>query len=174
MLATMKSDKVDSATKVAPKPILLAAKIDSLAEKKETARMGSYEKSIMPASGEAVEICVFLKPDLHEDIDACVTFVDDVKWVVCPSSFAKQTTKCKKIALLAIMQKMTILATESMLLDQEDTKAVEDVGKAIVAEAYFSAEKIKRLESELVTLNGFNISALTSLQLETTIQEILN
>ncbi|KAM1119955.1 hypothetical protein ACFX15_043313 [Malus domestica] len=49
-LATMNSDKVDSAAKVAPRPILFAAKTDSSARKVETARVGSCEKSTRPAS----------------------------------------------------------------------------------------------------------------------------
>ena len=44
----------------------------------------------------------------------------------------------------------------------------------MAAEAYSSAEKIKRLDSELVALNGSNISTLTSLQLETARHEIVD
>ena len=47
----------------------------------------------------------------------------------CPSSFAKHTTEYMKTALLAMMQKTTILAAESMLLDQKDTKAAKEVAK---------------------------------------------
>ena len=43
----------------------------------------------------------------------------------------------------------------------------------MVAEAYSSSEEIKRLNSELVALKGSNISAPTSLQLETACQEIV-
>ena len=60
-----------------------------------------------------------------------------------------------------------------MLLDQ-DTKAAKEVAKVVVAEAYSSADKIKKLESELVALKGSNISAPTSLQLETVHQEIVD
>ncbi|KAM2748736.1 hypothetical protein EV2_027724 [Malus domestica] len=63
-LAIMKSDKVDSATKVAPRPIPYAAKTDSPAGNEETARVGSCKKSTKPASGEAAEIYVPLKPYL--------------------------------------------------------------------------------------------------------------
>ena len=42
-LAIMKSDKVDSAAKVALRPTSLAAKTNSPAEKDETARVGSCE-----------------------------------------------------------------------------------------------------------------------------------
>ncbi|KAM1760565.1 hypothetical protein ACFX12_003426 [Malus domestica] len=63
-LAIMKSDKVDSAAKVAPRPIPYATKTDSPAGNEKTARIGSCEKSTKPASGEAAEIYVLLKPDL--------------------------------------------------------------------------------------------------------------
>ena len=76
--------------------------------------------------------------------------------------------------LLAMMQKTVILAAESMLFDQEDTKVAKEMAKTMVAEAYFSAEKIKRLESKLVALKGFNISTSISLQLETARQEIVD
>ncbi|KAM2457076.1 hypothetical protein ACFX1W_006042 [Malus domestica] len=88
----MKSDKVDSAAKVEPKPTHLATEIDSSTEKKETSRVSSCEKSAKPVSGEVAEICALLKQDLLEDMDACAKFVGGVKGVVCPSSFAKYTT----------------------------------------------------------------------------------
>ncbi|KAM1331140.1 hypothetical protein ACFX14_043775 [Malus domestica] len=115
-LATMNSDKVDSTAKVALRPTHFAAETDSLARKEETAHVGSYEKSIKPASGEAAEICVLWKLDLLEDMDACAN------------------------------------------------TAAKDVAKTMVAEAYSSAEEIKRLNSKLVALKGSNIFAPTSLQ----------
>ncbi|KAM1862486.1 hypothetical protein ACFX14_002941 [Malus domestica] len=63
-LAIMKSDKVDSGAKVAPRPIPYAAETNSPAGNEETARVGSCEKSTKPASGEVAEIYVLLKPDL--------------------------------------------------------------------------------------------------------------
>ncbi|KAM1285431.1 hypothetical protein ACFX2J_027993 [Malus domestica] len=110
-LAITKSDKVDSTAKVALRPIPSVAKIDSSAGKKKTACMGSCEKSTKPVFGEAAEICVLLKPNLLEDMDACAKFVNG---------------------------KMAILAAESMLLDQEDTKDADEVAKAVAAEAYSS------------------------------------
>ena len=163
-LAIMKSDKVDSAAEVGPRPTPPAVETDSPAEKEETALVGSCEKSIKPVSGEAAEICVLLKPDLLDDVDACAKFVDDVRKVVYPSFFAKHTTEYGKTALLAMMQKTAISAAESMPLDQEDIKAAKEVAKVVAAEAYSSSDKIKRLESELVALKGSNISAPTSLQ----------
>ena len=103
-LAIMKSDKVDSAAEVALRPIPYAAETNSPAGNEETARVGSCEKSTKPASGEAAEIYVLLKPDLLEDMDACAKFVDGVRKVVCPSSFAKHITQHRRTALLAMMQ----------------------------------------------------------------------
>ncbi|KAM2844241.1 hypothetical protein COP1_026838 [Malus domestica] len=115
MLTIMKSDKVDSAAKVAPMPTPYAVEIDSPAGKKKTVCMSSCEKSIKPASREAAEICVLLKPNMLEDMDACAN------------------------------------------------KAANEVTKTMAAEAYFSVEEIKRLDSELVALKGSNMSAPTSL-----------
>ncbi|KAM2515664.1 hypothetical protein ACFX1W_027885 [Malus domestica] len=102
-LATMNSDKVDSAAKVELRPTPFAAETDSPVRKKETARVGSCEKSTKPASGEPAEICVLLKLDLLEDMDVCTKFVDGGRKVVCPSSFAKHMTQYRRIALLAMM-----------------------------------------------------------------------
>ncbi|KAM1185534.1 hypothetical protein ACFX2G_015136 [Malus domestica] len=154
-LVTMKCNKVDPDTKVAPMPILLAFKTSLPAEKEETTCVGCCEKSTKPVSGEAVEICDLSKPDLLEDVDAYANLVDGVKGVIYPSSFAKHTTQYRRTALLAMMQKTTILAAEFMLIDQEDTKAAKEMATTIAAEAYSSAEKIKRLEFKLVILKGF-------------------
>ncbi|KAM1764363.1 hypothetical protein ACFX11_003624 [Malus domestica] len=164
-LAIMKSDKVDSTTKVVPRPTPLATKTDSPTGKEKTARVGSCEKSIKPASGEAAEICTLLKPELLEDMDACAKFVDDIIGIICPSLFTKYTTKYMKTVLLTMMQKTAILVAESMLIDQEDTKTTKEVAKAVADEDYFYAEKVERLASEFVALKGY-ISILTSLQLE--------
>ncbi|KAM1054488.1 hypothetical protein EV1_001756 [Malus domestica] len=84
-LAIMKSDKVDSTSKVVPRPIPPAAVTDSPARKEETTRVGSCEKSTKPDSREAAEIYVLLKPDLLEDMDVYAKFVNDVKGIVRPS-----------------------------------------------------------------------------------------
>lgn len=68
----MKTDKADSATKMVPRPIPLAAKTDSPIEKKQTAHVGSFEKSPKPISGESIEIYALLKLNLLEDIDVYV------------------------------------------------------------------------------------------------------
>ncbi|KAM1489389.1 hypothetical protein ACFXTO_032660 [Malus domestica] len=103
--ANMKSDKVDSAARVAPKPTPLAIEIDSPTEKEETAHVGSYEKSTMLVSGEAAEIYALLKPYMLEYMDACAKLIDGVKWVVCLSSFAKHTMEYRRTALFAMIQK---------------------------------------------------------------------
>ncbi|KAB2635293.1 hypothetical protein D8674_025827 [Pyrus ussuriensis x Pyrus communis] len=90
-LAIMKSDKVDFAAKVALRPTPSAAETDSPVGKEETTHVGSFEKSIKPASRKAAEICVFLKPDLLEDMDICAKLVDGVK---------KLETACQEIVVL--------------------------------------------------------------------------
>ncbi|RXI09282.1 hypothetical protein DVH24_033899 [Malus domestica] len=101
----MKNDKVDFDAKVVPRPISLATKTGSPAEKKKTTSMGSCEKSTKPVSGEVAEICALLKLDLLENMDACAELIGSVR------------------------RKTTILAIESVLIDQEDTKAVNEVAK---------------------------------------------
>ena len=93
--------------------------------------MGNCEKSTKPSSGDAAEICALLKLNLLEDMDVCAKFVDGVREVICPSSFAKHTTEYRKTALLAMMQKTAILVAEFMLLNQEDTKASKEVAKVV-------------------------------------------
>ncbi|KAM1426507.1 hypothetical protein ACFXTO_019181 [Malus domestica] len=85
----MKSDKVDSVTKVVPKLIPLTTETYSLVEKKKTAH--------------AAEICALLKPSLLKDMNSCAKFVDGVKGVICLSSFAKHTTENRMTTLLAMM-----------------------------------------------------------------------
>ena len=162
-LAIIKSGKVPLPARMTPKFVPSAAEIDSSAEKKEIVCTSSREKSTKSVFGDVAEICVLMKPDLLEDVDICSKFFDDVKGIVGPSSFVKHTTEYRSTALLAIMQKTTILVAESMLLDQEDTKAAKEVARTMVAKAYSSTEKVKKLESELATLKGSNISAPTSL-----------
>ena len=83
-LAIIKSHKMDFVAKVAPKPTSSATETDSPAGKEKTACVGSCEKSTKPASREADEICMLLKPDMLEDMDACAKFVDGVKKVCLP------------------------------------------------------------------------------------------
>ncbi|KAM1236764.1 hypothetical protein ACFX2G_038584 [Malus domestica] len=135
-LAIMKNDKVDSATKVAPRPTLLVAETDLPNRKDEIARVGCCEKSTKPASEEDTEIYAPLRPDFLEDMDAYAKFVDDVIGVVCSSSFAKHTIEYRNIALLVMMLKTAILAAEFMLLDQKDIKAAKKLAKVMAVEAY--------------------------------------
>ena len=83
-LAIMKSDKMDSAAKVALRPIPFTVETDSPAGKEETVRVGRCEKSTKLTSRETVEICVLLKPDLLKDMDSCAKFVDGVRKVCLP------------------------------------------------------------------------------------------
>ncbi|KAM1461310.1 hypothetical protein ACFX11_045681 [Malus domestica] len=173
-LATMKSDKVSMPAKMVPKPASSAAAPNSSTDKKETVRSGKLGESTKAVSGEFAEVCALLKPDLLEDMDTCAKFVDGVREIVGPSLFAKHTSEYRKAALLSMMQKTTLLAAESMFLDQDDTKAAKEMARTMAAEAYSSVEKINKLESELAVLKGSNIPAPTSLQLEAARQEIMD
>ncbi|KAB2608578.1 paramyosin-like [Pyrus ussuriensis x Pyrus communis] len=62
---------------------------------------------------------------------------------------------------------------ESMLLNQNNTEAAKEMTKIMAAEASSSVSLIKRLKSELITLKGSNISAPTSLELQTARQKII-
>ena len=59
------------------------------AGKEETACVGSCEKSIKPASGEADEIRVLLRPDLLEDIDAHIQDFEGAISELCSAAYAK-------------------------------------------------------------------------------------
>ena len=83
-LAIIKSNKMNYVSKVAPRPTSSATETDSPAGKEEIACIGSCEKSTKPVSREADEICVLLKPDMLEDMDACTKFVDGVRKVCLP------------------------------------------------------------------------------------------
>ncbi|KAM2088051.1 hypothetical protein ACFX1T_032169 [Malus domestica] len=87
----MKNNKVDFVAKMAPRPISFSVETDSHVKKEVTARVGSCEKSTKSTSGEVVEICALLKPDLLEDMNTYANFIDSVRGIVCPSSFATYT-----------------------------------------------------------------------------------
>ena len=73
-----------------------------------------------------------------------------------------------RAALLTMLQKMAVLAAESMVLDQEDTKA---------AQGWRGLWLLKLTpwpRTELAALKGSNVFAPTSLPLETARQEIAN
>ncbi|KAM1815721.1 hypothetical protein ACFX12_000203 [Malus domestica] len=125
-LITMKSGKVDSATKVAPRPVLLSAVTDSSTEKGKSARMGSCERSTESEARKFLEVCALLQANLFEDIDACAKFVDSVRKVVVPSySFVKCTTYSRSTSLIATMHKTFILVVESMCVDQDAVKCAK-------------------------------------------------
>ena len=119
----MKNGTTSSSAKVAPNPIPPAAETKLPSERGETACANGPGKSAKSNSKEAAEICALLRPDLLEDMDACAKFVDGVKGIIGPGSFVKHTPEYRRAALLTMMQKTTILAAESMVLDQEDIKA---------------------------------------------------
>ena len=171
-LASVKSGMTFSSAKVTPNLVPPAAEIKLPAERDETACANGPGESAKSNSKEAAEICALLRPDLLEDVDACAKFVDGVKGIIGPGSFVKHTPEYRRAALLTMMQKTAILAAESMVLDQEDIKAAQEVARSMAAEAYSSTEKVKNLESELTALNGSNVSAPTSLQLETARHEV--
>ena len=154
----MKNGTTSSSAKVAPNPVPPAAETKLPSERGETACANGPGKFAKSNSKEAAEICALLRPDLLEDMIACAKFVDDVKGIIGPGSFV-HTPEYRRAALLTMMQKMAILAAESMVLDQEDIKAAQEVAKSMAAEAYSSVEKVKNLESELATLKGSNVSA---------------
>ena len=77
-LVIIKSNKMDSVAKVTPRPTSSATDTDLPTRKEDTACVDSCEKSTKPASREADDVCVLLKPDLFEDMDACAKFVDGV------------------------------------------------------------------------------------------------
>ncbi|KAM1564095.1 hypothetical protein ACFX10_038434 [Malus domestica] len=101
--ATLKSDKVPLPAKVALKLVPSAVETGSSAEKKDATRAGNCEKSTKFVSREAAKIYTLLRPDLLEDMNVCARFVNGIKGVVGPSSFAKHTTEYMKTTLLAIM-----------------------------------------------------------------------
>ncbi|KAB2600330.1 hypothetical protein D8674_010601 [Pyrus ussuriensis x Pyrus communis] len=128
-LTIMKSDKVDPTTKVEPRPTPLASETSSPTEKEETAHVSSY---------------------LPKDMDTCANLADGVRWVICPSSFAKHTTQYRRTTLLAMKQKTMILAAESMLLDQKDTKAAKEMATKKELRCYIpQIQNLEHVVSEL-------------------------
>ncbi|KAB2612886.1 hypothetical protein D8674_035202 [Pyrus ussuriensis x Pyrus communis] len=112
IIVTMKSDKVDFATKMVPKPFPLLSGLIRLLRRKRL----------------LVWAIVRNPPNLLEDMDVCTKFVNDVKEAVSLSSFMKHTTEYRRTALLAMMQKTVILVAKSMFLNQEDTKVAKEIG----------------------------------------------
>ncbi|KAM3011228.1 hypothetical protein FF2_029958 [Malus domestica] len=165
----MKGEKVDSTAKVVPGPVPPSVVIDSSAKKLMSVRMGSCERSIDYEAGEFLEVCALLKVDLLEDVDVCIKFVDSVGKVVISSDFfAKHIAYSIKSFLIATMHKTLILATESIRIDQDAVKCAKKVKVVLTAQIHLATETIKKLKSELAILKGYDVSTLTSMQLETT------
>ncbi|KAM1686180.1 hypothetical protein TB2_033497 [Malus domestica] len=160
----MKSGKVDSAAKVAPRPSPHSVVTDSSAENGKSARVGSCERSTESEVGEFPEVYALLKADLLEDVDACAKFVNNVgKVIIRLDSFAKCPAYSRRSSLIATMHKTLIPAAESMRVDQNVIKCAKEAEVALVAQLHSAAEKIEKLESELAVLNGSDVSASISL-----------
>ncbi|KAB2603643.1 S ribonuclease [Pyrus ussuriensis x Pyrus communis] len=173
-LVAIKSGKVDSAAKVAPRPVPHFAMTDLSAEKVRSASMCSYERFTESEAGKFPEVyTLLLKVDLLEDVDACAKFVDSVgKVVIYSNSFAKRPTYSRRSSLIAIMHKALILAPESMRIDQDAIKCAKEVEMVLMAQLRSVVEKIEELEFELAVLKGYDVSAPTYLQLEIAHQEV--
>ncbi|KAM2757075.1 hypothetical protein PS2_018866 [Malus domestica] len=70
------------------------------------------------------------------------------------------------------MHKTLILVAESIHVDQDVVKYVKEVEMALTTQLRSVAKKINNLKSELAILKGSDISAPTSIQLETAYQEV--
>ncbi|KAB2617054.1 plastidial pyruvate kinase 1 [Pyrus ussuriensis x Pyrus communis] len=158
-LAAMKSRKVDSVAKVASRPVLLSAVIDSSTKKGKSARTDSCERSTKFEAGEFPKVCALLKADLLEDVDACAKFVDSVgKVFVRSDSFAKHLAYSRMSFLIATMHKTLILAAKSMRVNQDAVKCAKE------------AEVLEIAHEEAVHLNA-KLSA-TQAMLEAVEKEI--
>ncbi|KAM1581846.1 hypothetical protein ACFX10_029648 [Malus domestica] len=172
-LAAMKSRKVNSADKVAPKHVHSSAMTDSFAENGKSAHIGSCERSTKFEVREFLEVCALLKADLLEDVDACAKFVDSVgKVVIRSDSFAKRPAYSRRSSLSATMHKTLILEAKSIRVDQDAIKCAKEAEVALVAQLRSAVENTEKLISALVVLKGYNVSAPTFLQLEIAHQEL--
>ncbi|KAM2959910.1 hypothetical protein FF1_029668 [Malus domestica] len=134
-LVAMKSGKVDSAGKVAPRPVSLSAMTDLSTENGKSACTCSCEKSTESEAREFPEFYALLKADLLEDVDACAKFVNNVgKVVIRLDFFAKHPTYSRRFSLIATMHKTLILAAESMCVDQDAIKYAKETEVALVAQ----------------------------------------
>ncbi|KAM2375294.1 hypothetical protein COP2_045329 [Malus domestica] len=160
MLIAMKSSKVDSTAKMPPGHVLPYTATDSSFEKGKSAYTGSYERSTESEAGEFPEVYVLLKVNLLEDVDACARFVDSVgKIIIRSNSFVNCSAYSMKFFMIPTMHKNLILVAESMHIDQDVVKCVNEVKVALMAQLHSVVEKIEKLEFELAILNGFDVSA---------------
>ena len=170
----MKNGKTSSSAKAAPKLVPSAAEAKLSSEKRETACASGPDKSAKSYSKEAAEICALLRPDLLEDMDACAEFVDGVKGIIGPGSFVKHTPEYRRAALLTMMQKRRFWLPSPWSLIKRIPRLPRGWRGLWLLKLTPWPRKLKDLESELAALKGSNVSAPTSLQLETARQEITN
>ncbi|KAM2448798.1 hypothetical protein PS1_018960 [Malus domestica] len=168
-LAAIKSGKVDFIAKVTPGHVPPTVVIDSSTKKGKSARTGNCERSTEFEAGAFLEVCMLLKANLLEDVNACAKFVNSVGKVVIRLN---SLTYSMRSSLIATMHKTLILAAEFIRIDQDAIKCAKEAKVALVAQLRSAAEKIEKLESELAVLNGSDVSTPTSLQLEIAYQEV--
>ncbi|KAM1602848.1 hypothetical protein ACFX1Z_029518 [Malus domestica] len=172
-VAAMKSRKVNSADKVAPRHVPHSVVTDSSAENGKSAHIGSCEISTESEVREFPEVCALLKADLLEDVDACAKFVDSFgKVIIRSDSFAKRPAYSRRSSLIATMHKTLILEAKSMRVDQDAVKYAKEVEVALVAQLCSAVENTEKFISALVVLKMFNVFAPTFLQLEIAHQEL--
>ncbi|KAB2622393.1 hypothetical protein D8674_024575 [Pyrus ussuriensis x Pyrus communis] len=89
------------------------------------------------------------------------------------SSKRKKNKAARSEPMTSTMPKIASTMADSTA-QHRDTKVAKEMATTMVAEVYSSTEKIKKLESKLVTLKVSNISAFTSLHLQTARPEIID
>ncbi|KAB2595398.1 S ribonuclease [Pyrus ussuriensis x Pyrus communis] len=128
-LAAIKSENVDSAVKVASKPVFLSAVIESSTKKGKSARTDSCEIFTEFGADEFPKVCALLKADLLEDVDACAKFVNSVRKVVIRSDSMRvdqDVVKCAKDAELKIAHQEVVDLKIRLNTTQVMLEAVEN------------------------------------------------
>ncbi|KAM2889967.1 hypothetical protein FF1_013531 [Malus domestica] len=111
----MKSQKVDSATKVALGPVDPSIVTDLSAEKGRSTRTSNCERPTESKDEEFLEVYELLKANLLKDVDAYAKFFDSFGKVVIRSDFfEKRLAYSRRSSLIATMQKTLILAAQSI------------------------------------------------------------
>lgn len=111
----MKRRKVDSVAKVVPSHVLLLLlQLIRLLRRRKLIVWAVVRNLTKFISREFVEIYALLKVDLLEDLDVYAKFVDNVRNMVCSSSFWKCLPNYMRNSLLTATHKTLILATKSM------------------------------------------------------------
>ena len=132
-------------------------------------------RSTESKAGEFPEIYALLNVDLLEDVNTYAKFVDSVrKVIVCSNSFAKHPAYQRRSSLIVTMHKTLILAAEFIRVHQDAVKCAKEAEVPLTAQFRLAAEKIEKLEYEFAILKRSNVSAPTSMQLETVHQEVFH